>query len=281
MGRKIYYKGFGNANSKEPILCLHGGPGAPHNYTLSMSDLANSGYYVIFYDQLGVGKSEVPKDVTLFTVERYVEELEELRKQLKLKKFHLWGSSWGGFLAIAYALKYQENLKTLTSAGGASSTLLTYSEMLRLKSEMPRETIETLQKYEKEADYENPEYIKALDVVYRKHLCRLPQWPEEVTYAMNHMSKPVYNTMWCPNEFVMWGNLMYWDVTSKLGSIRTPTLLTCGRYDEVTPKVQEVLREGIPGSDLQIFEESSHLTFWEEREKYMNAMIDFLDHTTV
>ena len=148
--------------------------------------------------------------------------------------------------------------------------------MLRLKSEMPREIIETLEKYETEGDYENPEYLRALDVVYRKHLCRLPSWPPEVQHAMNNTSKPVYETMWGPNEFTLYGNLMYWDVTPKLGAIKTPTLLTCGRYDEVTPKVQQVLREGIKGSELEIFENGSHLTFWEEREKYMKTVEDFL-----
>ena len=278
LGHKLYFEAFGDPNSKEKILCLHGGPGTPHNYMLSLADLAKSGFYVIFYDQLGVGKSELSKNLTLFTVECYVEEVEEFRKQMGLNNFHLFGSSWGGFLGIAYALKYQTNLKTFTSAGGASSTLLTYREMLRLKSEMPLEIVETLEKYEERGEYENPEYVKDLDVVYHKHVCRLEKWPEEVSYATNHTSKPVYNTMWGPNEFTMYGNLMYWDVTSKLGTIQIPTLLTCGRYDEVTPKVQQVLREGIPGSELEIFEQGSHLTFWEEREKYMKTVVDFLDH---
>ena len=242
--------------------------------------LQDSGYYVIFYDQLRSREIRAPKNYTWFTVEHYVEELENFRIQMGLDKIHLWGSDWGGFLGIAYALKYQKNLKTFVSAGGASSTLLTYNEMLRLKSEMPRDVLDILEKYEAKGEYENPEYVRALDVVYHKHLCMLEKWPEDVTYAMNHTSKSVYNTMWGPNEFTMYGNLMYWDVTSKLGTIRTPTLITCGRYDEVTPKVQQVLREGIPGSELEIFENGSHLTFWEEREKYMKTIVDFLSRNT-
>ncbi len=277
LGHQLYFEAFGDPKFKEKIVCLHGGPGAPHNYMLSMADLARAGYYVIFYDQLGVGKSELPKNYALFTVEHYVEELEAFRKVMNLDKMHLFGSSWGGFLGIAYALKHQKNLQTLVSAGGASSTPLTYQEMLRLKSELPRDILEILEKHEEEGDYENPEYVRALDVVYHKHLCRLEKWPEEVTFGLNHTSKPVYNTMWGPNEFTMYGNLMYWDVTPKLGTVRVPTLLTCGRYDEVTPKVQQVLRAGISGSELEIFENASHLTFWEEREKYMHTVIDFLN----
>ncbi len=278
MGHSLFYKIFGEDESKgETIVCLHGGPGVPHDYTLSMADLAKQGRRVIFYDQLGVGKSELPKNRGLFTVEHYVEEFEEFRKQFRLKNFHLWGSSWGGFLAIAYALKYQQNLKSLISAGGASNTLLVYNEMLRLKSELPREIQLVLEKYEDQGDYENPEYLRAIDILYRKHVCRLREWPKEVSHALNNVSKPVYHTMWGPNEFTLLGNLMYWDVTPKLGSIQTPTLLTCGRYDEVTPIVQKVLRAGIRGSELEIFENSSHLTFWEERAKYMRSMENFLD----
>ena len=232
---------------------------------------------MIFYDQLGVGKSELPKDRRLFTVERYVEEVENFRKVMNLGKIHLWGSSWGGFLAIAYALKYQKNLQSLTSASGASSTPLTYEGMLTLRSELPAALQDTLKKYEDEGDYENPEYLQVLDILYRKHICRLPEWPPEVSYGLSNVSKPVYQTMWGPNEFVLWGNLMYWDVTDELSGITVPALITCGRYDEVVPSVAEVIHNGIKGSKLMLFENSSHLAFWEERDEYMKAMTDFLD----
>jgi proline iminopeptidase len=242
-----------------------------------MADLAGSGYRVVFYDQLGVGKSELPKNRRLFIVERYVEELEAFRVAMNLGKIHLWGSSWGGFLGIAYALKYQENLKSLVSAGGASSTPLTYQGMLKLRSELPEAIRTMLKKFEDAGDYENPEYLKAIDAVYRRHVCRLAEWPPEVNAAFAKISKPVYHTMWGPNEFTLIGNLMYWDVTSELGQIQVPTLITCGKYDEVVPEVGEVLRDGIRGSKMIVFEKSSHLTFWEERDAYMSAVREFLD----
>ena len=276
-GFKLFYRIFSPPNPKGTVLCLHGGPGVPHNYILSMADLANFGYTVVFYDQLGVGKSELPKNPRLYIVERYVEELENFRGAMKLGRIHLWGSSWGGFLGIAYALKYQQNLKSLISAGGASSTPLTYEGMLKLRSELPQDIQASLKKYEDQGDYENPEYLKALDVVYHKHTCRLSQWPPEVQFAFDHVSKPVYHTMWGPNEFTLIGNLMYWDVTSELDRITTPTLITCGRYDEVVPEVGEILHKGIRDSKMRIFENSSHLTFWEEREEYMQEIRNFLD----
>jgi proline iminopeptidase len=116
-----------------------------------------------------------------------------------------------------------------------------------------------------------------MDVLYRRHVCRLAKWPPEVNHAFENISKPVYHTMWGPNEFTLIGNLMYWDVTKELGRITVPTLITCGRYDEVVPAVGEVLRDEIKDSKMIVFEKSSHLTFWEEREKYMNVVVEFLD----
>jgi len=277
LGYNLFYRSFSPENPKGALLCLHGGPGVPHDYTLSMADLAEAGYRVIFYDQLGVGKSELPKDKRLFRVERYVEEVEAFRKEMDLGKIHLWGSSWGGFLTIAYSLKYQENLKSMISASGASSTPMTYEGMLSLQSALTSNQQDIMKKYESEGDYGNPEYLQVLDALYRRHICRLPEWPPEVSYALNNPSKPVYNTMWGPNEFVLWGNLMYWDVTRELSKISVPALITCGRYDEVVPKVAEVLNDGIKGSKLILFENSSHLAFWEEREAYIKAIKDFLD----
>jgi proline iminopeptidase len=277
LGYKLFYRSFSPPNPEGTVLCLHGGPGVPHEYILSMADLANFGYRVLFYDQLGVGKSELPKNRRLFVVERYVEEVEAFREAMDLGEIHLWGSSWGGFLGVAYALKYQKNLKTLTSAGGGSSTPLAYEGMLKLRSELPEAVQVTLQKYEDQGEYENPEYLEALDVLYRKHVCRLDPWPPEVNHAFQNIGKSVYHTMWGPNEFMLFGNLMYWDVTRELPRITVPTLITCGRYDEVVPKVAEVLHEGIAGSKMILFENSSHLTFWEEREPYMKAVAAFLD----
>jgi proline iminopeptidase len=276
-GYNLYFETFSPETPRGTILCLHGGPGMPHNYILPMADLAKHGYRVVFYDQLGVGSSDLPRNKGLFTVEHYVEEVEEFRKQMNFGKIHLWGSSWGGFLAIAYALKYQEHLKSLTSASGASSTPLTYREMLRLRSELTADIRDVLDKYEDDGDYENPEYLKALESVYRKHSCRLSAWPQEFVYTLEHASLPVYHTMWGPNEFVLTGNLMYWDVTQELGKISIPTLLTCGRFDEVTPTVQEVIYNAIKNSRLEIFEESSHLAFWEERDNYIGVVREFLD----
>ncbi len=277
LGYKLFHKTFGEAQ-KGTILCLHGGPGGTHDYMLPLADLAHSGYRVVFYDQIGCGKSELPKNITLFTVERAVEEVEAMRQGLGLGKVNLIGSSWGGMLAIAYALKYQRNLKSIVTIGGLASVPLTTTEMERMKAQLPTDVIEVLNRYEQEGDFENPEYQKAVEVFYRRHLCRLPQWPEELLHTLEHVSRPVYHTMNGPNEFTIIGNIRYWDATSQLHKIRVPTLVTGGRYDEVSPKVAKSIHTGIKRSKLVTFPNSSHLPFWEEREKFMRVVRRFLDN---
>lgn len=275
-GIQLYYRMFGEAK-KGTVLCLHGGPGATHDYMLSLADLAEFGYRVVFFDEFGCGKSELPKNVALLTIEYGVEEVEGVRRALDLGKVHLIGSSYGGLLAIAYALKYQKNLKSMVTIGGLHSVPLATAEMGRMKSQLPPDVVATLEKYEALGEYENPEYLKAVEVFYKKHLCRLEPWPKELVYSLEHISKPVYHTMNGPNEFTIVGNIRYWDVTDQLHKIRVPTLVTGGRYDEVSPKVAMGIHRGIRRSKLVIFPNSSHLPMWEEREKFIPVVRKFLD----
>jgi len=275
-GYKLFYKSYGEP-VKGTILCLHGGPGATHDYLLPLADMADGGYRVVFYDQLGCGNSEVPKNFTLFTVEYAVDEVEAVRKTLGLGKVNLVGSSWGGMLTLAYALKYQKNLKCIVTVGGLANVPLTTAEMTKMKNRLPPETLAIMKRYEEEGDFENPEYQKAVQVFYNRHLCRLPEWPAEMRYSFEHISKPVYLTMNGPNEFTIIGNIRYWDATSQLHKIKVPALVMGGRYDEVSPRVARSIHGEIKGSKLVTFQRSSHVPFWEEREKFMQVLRAFLD----
>jgi proline iminopeptidase len=186
------------------------------------------------------------------------------------------GSSWGGMLALAYALKYQKNMTTMTTVGGLHSVPMATREMQRMKRGLPEDAQKTLQKYESVGDYENPEYMKAVMVFYKKRLCRLADWPPEVTYSLEHIGKPVYGTMNGPKEFTTIGNIRYWDVTDRFGGIRDPTLVFGGRYDEVSPAVAREIHKRVRGSELAIFPHSSHLAFWEERAAFMKRVLRFL-----
>jgi proline iminopeptidase len=278
-GYRLYYKIFG-ADNPETVLCVHGGPGLTHDYILSMADLAKDGYRVVFYDQLGCGKSDLPKNLNMFTIERALDDLEGFRREMELGKVHMFGSSYGGLLAIAYALKHQANLKSLISAGGLASVPYATREMGVLKTQLPPEVQETMKRYEDAGDYSNPEYQKAVEVFYKTYFCRLPEWPKEVMHSLEHVSLPVYGTMNGPNEFTIVGNIRHWDVTNQLNKIHIPTLVTAGKYDEVSPKEARNIHKGIKGSKLVIFQKSAHLTMWEEREKYMAEVRSFLATVT-
>jgi proline iminopeptidase len=273
-GFRLFYKTFGTG--EEILLCLHGGPGATHQYLLSLGELGDDKLKVVMYDQLGVGASEKPRDTSLFTIEHGAEEVEGFRKAMNLGKVNLFGSSYGGALALQYALRYQTNIKKLIIAGGMASIPETIAEMNRLKATLPKDVRDTLVKYEERYAFLHPEYLKAVEVFYRNFVCRLPEWPDEVTRAFNDMSIPVYWTMNGPNEFTIVGNLKDWDITARLREIKVPTLVTVGRYDEVTPKVAETIHKGIAGSKLVVFENSGHLTMWDEKENYLKTLREFL-----
>jgi len=276
LGFKLFYRSYGKP-TKGTLLCLHGGPGATHDYLMSLEDLAQFGYRVVLIDQLGCGKSERPRGTDLYTFAHNVEEVEGVRAALRLGKVHLMGSSYGGALAIAAALKYQRNLRSLIVTGGLASVPLTVREMRRLVNRLPPKTRATIAKYEAKEDYQNPKYLAAVDVFYRRYVCRLPVWPREVTYSFEQISRPVYFTMNGPNEFTIIGTIKDWDVTDQLPAIHIPTLVTVGRYDEVTPRVAESIYRGIKGSKLVRFEKSAHLAMWEERAHYIEVLRDFLD----
>jgi proline iminopeptidase len=276
LGHRLFVKSVGE-DKKGTVLCLHGGPGATHEYLMPIADLARHGYRVVLYDQLGCGRSERPKDKSLFVMERYAEEVEALRKEMKLGRIHVVGSSCGGQLGIAYALRYQRHMKSLVTIGGLHNVPLVLAEMERLRSELPPEVLKVMRVHESRGEYNNPEYLKAVDFFYHRHLCRLPEWPAEVRYTMDHMSAEVYETMNGPNEFTIVGNIRYWDATPMLGTIKVPTLVTSGKYDEVTPRVARDLASHIAGAKVVIFPRSSHTPFWEERKKFLGVLREFLD----
>jgi len=244
---------------------------------LPLAKLASNNFRVVFYDQLGVGGSEKPEDPSLFNIERGAEEVEGVRKALDLGKINLLGSSYGGALALQYALKYQQNIKKLIIASGLSSVSETVAEMVRLKTLLPKEAQEVMKKYEQKYAFLHPEYLKAVDLYYRNFLCRLPEWPEHVVRTLNEVSVPVYFAQNGPNEFTIIGTWKGWDITKRLPEIEVQTLVTVGKYDEVTPKIAETIHHGIGGSLLKVFENSAHLTMWDEEEKYLKTVREFIE----
>lgn len=273
-GHQVWYRRIGNGGI--PVLTLHGGPGAGHDYLEPLQGLATD-RSVIFYDQLGCGKSDQPDDRSLWRIDRFVDEVDTVRRTLGLQQIHLFGHSWGGWLAIEYMLSRPQGVASLILASTSASLPQFVAETTRLKSDLPFETQQTLQRYEASRDYRHPDYEAAVLEFYNRHLCRLDPWPEPLLRSIENLNdNAVYETMNGPNEFIVIGNLKTWDRTDRLGEISVPTLITVGRYDELTPTCAETLHRGIPHSRMVLFEESAHLAHLEEPDKYRQVVADFI-----
>lgn len=275
-GGDTWYRVVGDAEEpgKLPLLALHGGPGALSGYIEPVGALAATGRRVIFYDQIGCGNSWIEKPADFWTVDLFVRELQAVRDALGLDRVHLFGSSWGGMLAMEYALTKPAGLESLVLSSSPASIPLWAEETHRLVSELPEETRRVLE----DGDPDSPEYLAAQEVFYKRHVCRTePHEGYRRTQAGMAEHPDVYLHMQGPNEFVITGTLSDWDITGRLGEIDVPTLITAGRHDEFTPRQAHVVNAGIGGSELVTFENSSHMQFAEEPERFQQVVGDFLD----
>ena len=274
-GYHVWYRRVGDGPCT-PLLVLHGGPGAGHDYLETLDGLADE-RPVIFYDQLGCGRSDKPDDPSRWHIERFVSEVDLVRQALGLSRVHLLGESWGGWLAIEYMLGQPAGIEGLVLASTSASIPQFVAECERLKSELPAEVYATLQRYEAAGEYRDPAYEQAAEEFYKRHLCRLWPWPDPFLRTVaNLTNNQVYETMNGPNEFMVIGNLKTWDRIDRLGEIRARTLITVGKYDELSPTCAETLRQGVVGSHVEEFAHSSHTAHLEETDAYLAAVRAFL-----
>lgn len=275
-----WYKIVGEAaeTGKLPVLVLHGGPGAAHDYLEPIGALARAGRPVIFYDQLGCGLSDHPHDPALWGVGLFVEEVGAVREALGLEHLHILGQSWGGMLGMEYALTRPDGLQSLIVANSPASMTQWVSEANKLRAELPADVQAALLKHEEAGTTDAPEYADAVNVFYSRHVCRVSPLPDYVqrSFAQIDADPEVYHTMNGPSEFFVVGKLKAWDVTPRLGEIAVPTLVLSGRYDEATPLIAQTVQAGIPGAERVLFEESSHMPHAEETELYLKVVDEFL-----
>jgi L-proline amide hydrolase len=269
----------GETAAPAPLVVLHGGPGGTHDYLLSLADLAGD-RAVVHYDQVGNGRSTHYPDrgADFWTVELFVRELHNLVDALGIAgRHHVLGQSWGGFLAEEYALTQPSGLRSLVLADTAASWADFATEAGKLREQLPDDVKATLAKHEAAGTYDDPEYMEACLVFYDRHVCRIP-WPPDVAKTFEYLAQDptVYRTMNGPSEFHIIGSCKDWQVKDRLHEIGVPTLLVSGRHDEATPALQRVLLDGIAGSEWVCFEESSHTPHYEERERYMQVVGDWL-----
>jgi proline iminopeptidase len=273
---KVWTKKLGKGPIK--MLTLHGGPGVTHEYFECFEDfLPQAGVEFYYYDQLGSFYSDQPDDPSLWTIDRFREEVEQVRAALGLENFYLYGQSWGSMLAIEYALKYQKNLKGLVLSSMTASILSYMAYVAKLRAALPKDLLATLEKYEAEGKYDAPEYQDAMyRGVYGRHVCRLDPWPDPVARAFKHINMQVYGTMQGPNEFVVTGTFKDWDRWKDLPKITVPTLLVGARYDEMDPEDIRKMGTLIPRSRVAICDNGSHLAMWDDQEAYFRHLVGFL-----
>lgn len=273
-GGRVWYR-IAGGGAGTPLLLLHGGPGAPSYYLEPLARLGGE-RPVVFYDQLGCGRSEHPDDPALWRVERFVQELAALRAGLGLERVHILGHSWGTMLAVDYMLAGPEGVVSLVLASPCLSVARWMRDADKLRQALPEPLQAAIARNEAAGRFDAPEYQEAVQEYYRRHLSRLDPWPTELNRTFAELSQAAYTTMWGPSEFTATGSLRHYDRTGRLGELRLPVLFTAGRYDEATPAATEHYRSLIPGARIRIFENSAHMTMLDEADAYVGAIREFL-----
>lgn len=276
-GGKVWWLRASTAGSKKtPLLTLHGGPGSGHNYLLPLKALADE-RPVVFYDQLGCGKADAPADDALYTVARSVQEVDAVRKALKLDKIILYGHSWGAMLAIEYMIATGgAGVDKLILGGALASIPQASAGMSRLIDALPDGAGARMKALEAEHKETSKEYQDLVGLFYQRHLCRVPFPPEVLATIENLGKSPAYRVMNGPNEFTIVGTIKDWDRRADLGRIALPTLITTGEFDEITLDCHQTIQAGIKGSELTIFGDCSHLTMNEKPDAYVRTLRAFM-----
>ncbi len=282
---KVWTKRVGN-NPKIKLLLLHGGPAVTHEYFESFdSFLPAEGMEYYYYDQLGSHYSDQPNDTSLWKVDRFVEEVEEVRKALGLDStnFFLLGSSWGGILAMEYALKYQANLKGLIISNMMASApeYGKYAEEV-LSKQMDPGVLKEVRALEAKKDFANPRYMELLlPYFYTQHLCRIPleDWPDPVNRAFKHVNNTIYTLMQGPSEFGISGRLEKWDRKADLPKIKVPTLTIGATHDTMDPGHMKWMATQVQHGEFLLCPNGSHLSMWDDQEHYFPGVIKFLKTT--
>lgn len=274
---KVWTKRMGSGPVK--VLLLHGGPGFPHDYLEAMeSFLPQAGIEMYYYDQLGVGNSDVPDDPSLWTLARYLIEVEEVRQGLGLDHFVLFGHSWGGILAMEYALNYQEQLRGLVISNMTASTASYLKRTAALKEQLlSAETLQHFNAMEAAKNYDNPDYMGIVnEQLYPKMLCRTSPWPEPVSRAIRLANEKIYNQMQGKSEFEVTGNLKDWDRWSRLHEIKVKTLTIGATWDEMDPADMRKMASLMANATCAICPNGSHLDMWDDQAVYYDHLLAFL-----
>jgi proline iminopeptidase len=277
----VWTKRFGN-NPTIKILLLHGGPAMTHEYMECFETFfQRQGYEFYEYDQLGSYYSDQPKDSSLWTIDRFVDEVEQVRKAIGAdsNNFYLLGNSWGGILAMEYALKYQQHMKSLIVSNMMASApeYGRYADEVLAKQMNPT-TLAEIKSIESKKDFSNPRYMELLiPNYYHEHICRLKTWPDGLNRAMKHANNEIYTLMQGPSEFGISGRLANWDIKNRLHEINIPTLMIGVKFDTMDPKAMEEQSTLVKKGRYLYCPNGSHLSMWDDQQVFMNGVIQFIE----
>ena len=249
-GGNVWYRRLGDGPGT-PLLVLHGGPGASSLGAETWLGDLPSQRPVVFYDQLGGGRSDKPDDPSLWRVDRFVEELATVRAALGLDAVCLLGHSWGWMLAASYLAVNPAGVAAVIFSSPCLDAHQWEADARALLSEMPEDVRSTVERCERDGTTDSPEYQDATLAFYRRHFCRLDPWPEIVVASLNDINHQVYGLMWGASEFTVTGTLRTFDACPGLPQLKMPVLFTCGEYDEARPETVEKHRRLVPGAQLQ------------------------------
>ena len=273
-GGKIWYRIDGEGD-KTPLLLLHGGPGSSSYYLEPLKELS-ADRPVIFIDQLGCGRSTRITDTTLMTIEKNVEQLEQVRKALKLERFYLYGHSWGTMLGMDYYLKYPKGIQALIFASPLFSTQIWTEDADTLISKLPKAIQASILESEKQKNYSSESYQNAVKVYYKAYLMRTEREKSQQDSLDMFFGEKVYTFMWGPSEFTATGNLLHYDRIKDLPNIKVPTLLTAGEFDEARPISVKYYQSLIPGAKFQMIPQSGHVTMADDPKENNRILREFL-----
>jgi proline iminopeptidase len=273
---KVWTKKVGSGPIK--VLLLHGGPGFGHEYLEAFeSFLPQAGIEMYYYDQLGCNNSDQPDDPSLWTLARYTEEVEEVRRGLGLDNFVLYGHSWGGILAMEYALTYQQHLRGLVISNMTAGVQSALKRSAAIKLQLPQGTLARLNTLEAKQAYDSPEYQKIMmEDLYPKMLCRIKPWPEPVMRSLRHANDKIYNFMQGKSEFVVTGNLKDWERWDRLPEIKTKALTIGAEYDEMDPEDMKKMAGLMQNARYAFCPHGSHMAMWDDQQVYFKRLLDFL-----
>ncbi|GGR31728.1 proline iminopeptidase-family hydrolase [Deinococcus ruber] len=265
-----------DAPGSVPLLVIHGGPGMPHDALEPLAELSDGVRRVIFYDQLGCGKSDRPSDPDIYSLGLFVQELQTVRDTLGLTRVHLYGHSFGGALALQYALSHPAGLESVIIADSFATADGWLEGAMQLRQQMPPEVRQLLEAHEAAGTTSDPAYQAAFGQYYLGvHCCRVPI-PDHLQRAFAGSGAEVYRAMYGPQWFQMTGQYRGWNVVDRLSDLHVPTLVLAGRYDQCVPTLSQQLQANIPGAELKIFEHSSHVPFIEEPDEHHRWVRAFL-----